>query len=72
MAACDRDLEAMVQKLLEAEDEPAPPAQPAAGTPTRRKRGNSSKNEPDFDMAAAVRGGGPRITWFLDRVVSSQ
>jgi len=58
IAACDRDLEAMMQKLPEAEHEPAPPAQPGAGTTTRRKRrknGKSSKNEPNFDLAAALR-----------------
>ena len=58
MAACDRDLEAMMQKLPKADEKPALPAQPAAGTPTRRKRkknGKWSKNEPGFDLAAALR-----------------
>ncbi len=58
MTACDQDLEAMMQKLPQANDEPAPPAQPAAGTLTGRKRNKSSKsskNEPDFDLAAALR-----------------
>lgn len=55
IAACDRDLETLLQKLPEAEHEPAPPG---TGTPTprkRRKNGKSSKNEPDFDMAGALR-----------------
>src|SRR5712692_9086080 len=58
MTACDQDLEAMMQKLPQANDEPTPLAQPAAGTLTGRKRnksGKSSKNEPDFDLAAALR-----------------
>jgi transposase len=52
IAACDRDLEALLHKLPAAEHEPAPPG---ARTPPPRKPKKSSKNEPDFDMAGALR-----------------
>ena len=57
MAACDLDLQALMQKMPGAEAEPAP--LPTADTNTgKRKRGRkkkASKNQPNFDLAGELK-----------------
>jgi transposase len=57
MAACDLDLKRLMQGLAAAERSAPPPENPRVpAQPKRRRRkgGKSSKNEPDFDLAAEL------------------
>lgn len=55
MAACDLDLQAMMQQMPAKEVQPPP--DDAAGKPKRNRRrgGKSSKNEPNFDLQAELK-----------------
>jgi transposase len=55
MAACDQDLAALMKELPAAEMEPVEPAPPAAGTRKKRNRKKTSRNQPNFDLAAELR-----------------
>jgi len=59
MAACDADLQAMLQQLPSAQVQPQQPRPPAdvpagKGKRKRRKNGKSSKNEPKFNLEAEL------------------
>jgi transposase len=56
IAACDRDLEAMLQQMPDGVPPPVVPP-PASGPPAkkrRKKNGKSSRNEPQFDLEAEL------------------
>lgn len=55
MAACDRDLAALMKELPTADVEPVEPAPPAAGTRQKRNRKKTSRNQPNFDLAAELK-----------------
>jgi transposase len=56
MAACDRDLQAMMKQMPDAAVAPAPPA---PGNPPRKRRrkknGKSSRNAPQFDLESELK-----------------
>ncbi len=59
MAACDADLQAMLQQLPSARVQPQPGLAPAGELVAKRKRkgrknGKSSKNEPNFNLTAEL------------------
>jgi len=55
MAACDRDLAALMRTLPAAKVTPAEPTPPAAGKAGKRMRRKSSKNQPNFDLTAELK-----------------
>jgi hypothetical protein len=57
MAACDRDLEALMKQLPDAEIDPEPPAAapPSKATRGRQKNNRSSRNEPSFDLSGELK-----------------
>src|ERR1700737_1551964 len=55
MAACDRDLAALMKELPAAEEKPGDPGPPAAGKTGKRKRKKSSKNQPNFDLETELK-----------------
>lgn len=57
MAACDLDLQAMIQQMPAAEVQPGQPPDATTGKRKRNRRrgGKSSKNEPDFDLGAELK-----------------
>ena len=57
IAACDQDLEALMKEMPEAEVKPtAPSPAPSQERKRRRKKnGKSSRNEPQFDLAAELK-----------------
>jgi transposase len=56
IVACDVDLQALMKQMLTAEVEPAQPPAVATTSPPKRKRkkGKSSKNEPNFDLTGEL------------------
>lgn len=55
MAACDRDLAALMKELPAAEVVAGEPAPPAAGAGKKRNRKKTSRNQPNFDLAAELK-----------------
>lgn len=55
MAACDKDLAALLKELPTAEVKPMEPAAPAAGKTGKRQRKKASKNQPGFDIAGELK-----------------
>jgi len=58
IAACDADLQALMQKLPDAEKESAPASPEVPSQPRkqgRKKDGRSSRNEPQFDLRSELR-----------------
>jgi transposase len=57
MAACDVDLQAMMQQMPAAEVKPAQPSDTPTGKRkrNRKKDGKSSKNEPKFDLSGELK-----------------
>lgn len=51
MAACDKDLEAMMKDMPAAEVKPQRPAPPPGTKTGKRQRKKASKNQPEFNMA---------------------
>ena len=52
LAACDKDLAALLKELPAAE---VKPAAPAAGKTENRQRKKASKNQPGFDIAGELK-----------------
>lgn len=55
MAACDKDLAALLQEMPAAEVKPVAPAPPVAGKTGKRQRKSVSKNQPAFDIAGELK-----------------
>lgn len=55
MAACDKDLAALLKELPAAEVKPVEPAAPVAGKTGKRQRKSVSKNQPAFDIAGELK-----------------
>jgi transposase len=55
MAACDKDLAALLKEMPAAEVKPVPAAAPAMAESGRRQRKKASKNQPDFDIAGELK-----------------
>jgi hypothetical protein len=55
MAACDKDLAALLKEMPAAKVKPVEAAAPAAGKTGRRQRKKTSKNQPDFDIAGELK-----------------
>ena len=55
MAACDKDLAALLKELPAAEVKPVEPAAPASGKTGKRQRKKAAKNQPDFDIAGELK-----------------
>jgi transposase len=54
MASCDRDLALLLRNLPTAELVTPTPVEPTAGTPKKRIRKRSSRNQPAFDIASEL------------------
>jgi transposase len=55
MAACDKDLAALLKEMPAAKVKPVEAAAPAAGKTGRRQRKKASKNQPNFDIAGELK-----------------
>ncbi len=55
MAACDRDLAALMRELPAAETKPVDSGPPVTGKTGKRKRKKSSKNQPNFDLETELK-----------------
>jgi transposase len=55
MAACDKDLAALLKEMPAAEVKPVEAATPAVGKTSRRQRKKASKNQPNFDIAGELK-----------------